>query len=356
MLHYSMKLGSFRFLPKSALGVDIGTSTIKVVELSRWGVRKSLKNYGEIRASVLYEKPFRTAEKSSLLLSSKDIARALRAILEEAKIESKKAVFSIPDFSSFFTHFELPPMTKDELPEAVQFEARKHIPLPFSEVTFDWQVLNAKRFAVGQQEPYKILMVAVPNELINQYQEIASLAKLELVALEAEVFGLLRSSLKDEKESLVVLDIGAQTTTINVVAGGILQTSYSIDIGGGSFSERISQSLSIAREQAEAKKKQEGLSSPDIRKVLSPLLDTIITEMNRVTAQFQGEGAAKIVLGGGSALLLGLAGYMKENTKKEVEMMDPFHSLFYPPVLEDTIKEMGPSYSVAVGMALRGLQ
>ncbi|MCH8048753.1 pilus assembly protein PilM [Patescibacteria group bacterium] len=208
-----MKLGSFKFIPKSFLGVDIGTSSIKVVELSRWGTKKSLKNYGEIRSEVLYDKPFRTAEKSSLLLSSKDIARALLGILEEAKIETKDAVFSIPDFSSFFTHFELPPMTKEELPEAVRYEARKHIPLPFSEVTFDWQILNKKRFGLPK-EPVRILMVAVPNELINQYQEIALLAKLRLSTLEAEVFGLIRSSLKNEEESVVMLDMGAQTTRL----------------------------------------------------------------------------------------------------------------------------------------------
>ena len=257
-----MKLGSFKFLPKSFLGVDIGTSTIKVAELSRWSTRKSLKNYGEMRSAVLYDKPFRTAEKSSLLLSSKDIARALRGILQEAKIETKQAVFSIPDFSSFFTHFELPHMTKEELPEAVKYEARKHVPLPFSEVTFDWQILNKKRFDLPK-EPIKILMVAVPNELINQYQEIASLAKLQLSTLEAEVFGLIRASLKNEKESMVVLDMGAQTTTINVVQQGVLQSSRSIDIGGGNLSERIAQSLSIGREAAEEKKMTEGLSSKE---------------------------------------------------------------------------------------------
>jgi len=352
-----MKLGSFTFLPQSALGVDIGTSTIKVVELSRWGPRKSLKNYGEMRSEVLYDKPFRTAEKSSLLLSSHDIARALRAILQEARIEkTKRAVFSIPDFSSFFTRFELPPMTKEELPSAIQFEARKHVPLPFSEVTFDWQVLNEKRFAVGKKEPYKILMVAVPNELINQYQEIATLAKLELAALEAEVFGLVRSSLRDSQDSAVLMDIGAQTTTINVVLGGALQTSHSVDIGGGSFTERISQSLSIDRAAAEARKLQEGLNSPEIQSVLAPLLDIIIAELSKVLGQFPGQEKVRIVLGGGSSLLLGLVEYMSYNTGREVEMMNPFRSLFYPPVLEDTIKKMGPSYGVAVGMAERGLQ
>ena len=350
-----MKLGSFKFLPKSFLGIDIGTSTIKVVELQRWGRRKNLKNYGEIRSEVLYDKPFRTAEKSSLLLSSKDIARALRGILEEAKIETKDAIFSIPDFSSFFTHFELPPMSKEELPEAVSYEARKHVPLPFSEITFDWQILNKKRFGLPK-EPVKILMVAVPNELINQYQEIARLAKLRLSTLEAEVFGLIRSSLKNEKESMVMLDMGAQTTTINVVRKGVLQSSRSIDIGGGSFTHRIAQSLSIGRKEAEEKKKKEGLLSKELKIILGPLVDTIVTEIKRATQELTEKEIQRVVLGGGSAMLPGLKEYLQESLKKEIELVYPFRSVFYPPVLEDTIKEMGPFYAVAVGMALRGLE
>lgn len=351
--------GSFKFLPKSFLGIDIGTSSLKVAELSRWGTRVSLQNYGEMESKALYDKPFRTADKNSLLLSSNDIARALRAIIEHSNIETKDAVFSIPDFSSFFTRFELPPMSKEELPEAVEYEARKHIPIPFSEVTFDWQVINQKRWTFGKGEPPHILLVAVPNELINQYQEIASLANLKLSALEAEVFGLIRSSLPEESSSVVVLDIGAQTTTINVVSGGVLQTSRSVDIGGGSFTERISQSLSIPREKAEEKKREKGLGDPDVLKILSPLLDTVETEIKRVGEEFgqtQKKEVQKIVLGGGSAHLVGLPEYFEQHLSKEVEIIDPFRSIFYPPVLESTMKHMGPSYAVAVGMALRGLE
>ena len=350
-----IKFGSFKFIPKSSLGIDIGTSTIKVVELSRWGTRKSLKNYGEMRSEVLYDKPFRTAEKSSLLLSSREIARAIRGILEEAKIETKNAVFSIPDFSSFFTHFELPAMTKEELPQAVQYEARKHVPLPFSEVTFDWHILNKKRFGLPK-EPIKILMVVVPNELINQYQNIASLAKLRLQALEAEVFGLIRCSQKDEKESLVVLDMGAQTTTINVVKKGVLQSSRSIEIGGGNLSERIAQSLSIGRKEAEEKKIATGLLSKELKTILAPLLDTVAVEIKVAIQEFKQEEIQRVVLGGGSARLPGLKEYLKESLKKEIELIDSFRTVFYPPVLEETIKKMGPGYAVAVGMALRGLE
>jgi type IV pilus assembly protein PilM len=348
-------LGSFKFLPGSFVGVDIGTSAIKVVELSRWGSRKSLKNYGEMRSEVLYEKPFRTAEKNSLLLSSSDIARALRGILQEAKIETRKVVFSIPDFSSFFARFELPHMTKEELSEAVKYEARKHVPLPFSEITFDWQILNKKRFTLPK-EPIKILMVAVPNELINQYQEIAALARMQLVALEAEVFGLIRSCVQSEKGSLILLDVGAQTTIVNVVSGGILQSSRSIDVGGAHFSERISQSLSIDRSTAEEKKIQQGLLEKDMHTVLTPLLDIMVEEIKVAINMSDEQDIQKVILSGGSALLKGFPEYLKERLKKDVELVNPFHSVFYPPLLEGIIKEMGPAYAVAVGMALRGLE
>ena len=350
-------LGSFKFLPRSSVGIDIGTSSLKVVELSRWGSRKSLKNYGEIQSSVLYDKPFRTFEKNTLILSSEDISRAIRAILQETKIETRSAVFSIPDFSSFFTYFELPAMTKEELSQAVQYEARKHVPLPFAEVTFDWQVIEKP--PASSKAPFKILLVAVPNEVINQYQEIAKGANLKLSALEAEVFGLIRSFFRDERAPAVVLDMGAQTTTINLVWRGQLRNSHGIDIAGNSFTERISQSLLIDFFKAQELKSQKGLLSPDIVSILSPLIDMIVTEIQNITQTFEereGVKIEKIVLGGGSARMPGLKEYLEKNLGREAEILDPFRSLFAPPILESTLKEMGPGYAVAIGMALRGLE
>ena len=336
------------------MGVDIGTSALKVIELSRWGDRRSLRNYGEIKAVTLYDKPFRTFEKNTLVLSSKDIARALRAIVEEAKIKTTKAVFSIPDFSSFFTSFELPPMTKEELSGAVDFEARKHVPLPLSEVVFDWQILSGR---VKENTPLKILLVAVPKEVVNQYQEIASLAKLELAALEAESFGLTRAVVRDAKESMIVLDIGAQSTTVNTVINGSLHFSRSLDIAGNAFTARISQSLSIQEKEAEQTKHAKGMHDERISEILIPLVDIIIEEIKKSAAQLPNQaGTIKLVLGGGAAMLPGLKLYMQKQTGIATDYASPFESVFYPPILEGTIKAMGPSYAVALGMAMRGTQ
>ena len=344
----------FKMAPKSFLGVDIGTSYIKIIELSRWGKRIKLENYGEISALAAYEKPFRTFEKSTLTLSSVNIVRAISAILEEAKIKTTKACFSIPDFSTFFTSFSLPSMTKEEFSEAVKYEARKHIPLPLSEVTLDWQKINEG----------KILLVAVPNEIIEQYQEIAQNSRLELLSLEAEVFGLARALVgekEEEKTTLGLIDIGARSTTVSIIEGETLKISHSFDTAGNDLTSNIAKGLNVSYEKAEELKKSHGLLPAEVntRNLLLPLIDLILTEVKKVFQNFfqtENKKVQKFILAGGSALLPGLSDYFSENLQMSVEIADPFANLYYPPILEKTLKEMGPSYAIAVGTALRGLK
>jgi len=353
-------------IPKKSLGIDIGTSSIKIVELSRRGERRKLENYGEIAASVLYQKPFRTFEKSTLLLSSQDVSRAIKAVMEEAKIKTRRTVFSIPDFSSFFTSFELPPMTEAELPQAVRYEARQHVPLPLAEVTLDWQVIEG-RVSDQKKTKLKILLVAVPNEVINQYRKIAEISRLKLLALEAEVFGLLRSLIQEEKKVVLLVDIGAQSTTSSIVEKGRLKMSYSFDMSGNELTEVISKGLGVDYKTAENLKEKYGIiaalstesPAPEVRQILLPLIDVILKEIEKISQNFyqtEGKEIQKIILAGASALLPGLKFYFQNHFKKEIEIANPFSNLFSPPILEKTLKEMGSSYAIAVGMALRGLE
>ncbi len=353
-----MVFNPFKMLiPKKFLGIDIGTSFIKIVEISRFGHRRKLENYGSLSASVLYEKPFRTFEKSTLLLSSNDIAKAIRAIIEEAKINTSQAIFSIPDFSTFFTNFELPPMSKEELSQAVRFQARQHVPVPLAEVTLDWQTIGDG----------KILLVAVPNEVINQYQEIARISQLELVALEAEVFSLVRPLVdKEEEGPIVLVDIGARSTTSNIIDRKVLKKSHSFDMSGNELTRVVSKGLNIGYSEAESLKKKYGIAGSgqdregqELRQILLPLIDVILKEVERVISNFyqkEKKEIQKVIIVGGTALLPGLEKYFRENLKKEVEIANPFSNIFYSPILEKTLKTMGPSYAIAVGAALRGLE
>ena len=347
-------------LSKRFLGIDIGTSYIKLVQISKLGHRKKLENYGVLPAAVLYEKPLRTFEKSTLLLSNQEIATAIKAIIEEAEIKTKQVIFSIPDFATFFTNFELPPMTKEELPQAVKYEARQHIPLPLAEVTLDWQIIESRPLD-EKKISFKILLAAVPNEVINQYQEIARISQLELIALEAEVFSLIRSLVREnEKRPIAILDIGAQSTTCSIVAQKVLKISHSFTISGNEFTKVISKSLSIDYFEAEKLEKEYGLKGrKEVKEILLPLIDIILRETGIIFNSFYqkaGGEVQKIILAGGWALLPGLKEYFADNLKIEIEIANPFADIFYPPILEKTLTELGPSFAIAVGASLRGLE
>ena len=349
-----------KFLPKKFLGIDIGTSAIKIVELSSFAGKIKLENYGEMAARVLYQEPFRTFEKSTLLLSAQDIPRVIKEILEEANIKTKESIFSIPDFATLFTTFELPPMTAEELPQAVSAEARKQVPVPLGEVTLDWQLIEG-RVSDKKDTKLKILLVAVPNEVISQYQQIAELSDLKLLSLEAEVFGLMRSLIeKKEKRVIGIIDIGARTTTCSIIEKRILKVSHSFDISGDDFTERIVKGLEMGEEMAENLKRKYGiLESKDMREILLPLIDIILRESEKIFRNFylkEGKEIDKIILAGGTALLPGILEYFRNYFKKEIEIANPFLKIFFPPILEKTLKEMGPAYAIAIGAALRGFE
>jgi type IV pilus assembly protein PilM len=358
-----MKLMKFpSFFPKSSVGIDIGTSEIKVVQLSSFAGRIKLENYGQISSKALYQKPFRTFEKSTLLLSTQDIVKAIKAIFEEAKIKTKTAYFSIPDFATFFTNFELPPMTKEEIPFAVESEARRHIPLPISEVVWDWQLIG-RRLVMGK-ERFRILLVSVPKEVVNQYTAIAKSLGIESISLEAEIFSLIRS-LSEKNKIVSIIDIGARTTSCSIIEGKTLKISRSFDLSQDEFVQAISKSLGIEQDLAEEMKKKYGLvgfeisEGKEIREILTPLINSLLRDIEQSFLRFkstEGKEVEKIILAGGGARLPGLLQYFQNYFKKEVEIANPFKKIYFPPILEETLNEIGPSFSIAVGLALRAFE
>ncbi len=356
----------FKIRPKKFLGIDIGTSSLRIVELERQGQTYRLINYGEIKTSAFREKSLKVFQKNSLALSNKQVAEAIQNIFEEAKIQTEEANFSIPDFCSFSTTFNLPVMGKDEVPEAVNYEVRPFIPLPLTAVTLDWFIIEGE----PSKTTLKILVVAIPNDVINQYQDIAQLAGLKLRILEAEVFALARSSIKDEREKEIIglIDIGARSTTCSIIEKGILKSNHSFNVAGNELAEVIAGSLNIERNRAEELEKKYGLvldssssgePSKEIRKILIPLIDSILEEIRKVFRSFyrqEGKKIEKIVLAGGLISMPGLKEYFSVELKKKVIIADPFLHIACPPILTETLKEIGPSYAIAVGLALKGLE
>jgi type IV pilus assembly protein PilM len=346
------------FFPKKMIGIDIGTASIKIVELSKWGHGKTLENYGEIKSVSLYKEPFRNIEKGSYLLSNYFVSRAIRAVLDEARIKTKAVIFSIPDFSTFCTSFELPPMPANEVPEAVYYNAPQYIPLPASETTLDWKLVGGT--PGDKHSSLKIFLIAIPNQTVQDYQKVAQLAGLDLYAVEAEALGLGRALVKNDRNCVCLVDIGVQSTTINIVDRQKMKKSYSVDFAGSQLTYAIASALGLGHTEAEELKNRQGLmsSKENISKTLYLLIDPLVIEVKKILADFyqeEGKEVDLIYLSGGTASLVGLKEYFSEVLKKKVEIPNCFSDLLYPPILEKTIEEISPSFSVATGVALGGL-
>ncbi len=358
-----MSLNPFANFHKSCLGIDIGSFSIKVVHLSRLGKNKHLKNYLKFQFPSQEDSFLKVFSDESLLLLSDKAGNILKNLLKKSKIKERNVFISIPDFSTFFTTFELPPMTKSELSKAVEFEARNHIPFSLSDVVFDWQEIKTKK-EKGKVVNHKILLIAVPTKVIHQYQRLASLCNLNIKGLESEIFALTRSSVNEvgKEEPVCLVDIGYTTTTMSIVKNGFLRTSHSFDISANDFTKVISQSLNINWPKAERIKSETGLDPRDkeIFPLLRPQVDLIFQKIDKVTQNFyqkEGEKVKKVILTGGASCLPGLKEYFKVFLKKDIYISNPFYAsnVSYHPLLENQLKKIGPSFAISLGLALRGV-
>ena len=352
------------------LGVDIGTNSIKAIELSSLGDGPKLENYGEVPVQGIEFNDSPSGEArangiSFLSSSTKEIAEAIASIKKEARFKNKESVFSIPDFSTFFTTFELPPMRQEEIAEAVKYKANKYVPLSLEEMKIDWAIIKGKpskkKSFFSKEETgtkLEILLVTVPTDVILKYQKIAKQAGLNILFLEAEVFGLIRSLIGKQKGAIILVDIGGRSTTCSLIEDGILKSSHSFDVSSNQFTYALSASLNIDYNEAERLKREIGIrKGTKEEQIIYPLIDLILREIRKISDSYSKEKnkISKIILSGGSSLMPGLQEYFQEQTGITAKTGDPFLDIDYPPSLKEILKEMGPSYAISVGSALKGL-
>lgn len=374
------------------LGIDIGTSSIKVVELERDNNYLSLANYGFIDGLDFFgEMPSNPNSPSSLKVSEGDVAIVLKQLLAAAKIKTKNAVISIPIFSSFLTMMELPILNQKELESAVPFEARAYIPVPLAEVVLDWMIIPAAspRLGSGQanavapapspvvsnspavsgstsvlgqsKEKVNILLIAVPKEVVAKYQRIAAAAELTLAGLEAESFSLARSLVGNDLGTIMVIDLGARATNLTIVDRGYIYMSHSADLSGREITKVISHGLGVALARAEELKKTSGVAATSAEKglaqVISPVIDKLVVEVERMNSSFfkkEKHRVEKVILCGGSANLPGVNEYLSRHLGLEAIIGNPFAKIKFEPILEPVLRrDLSPNLAVAAGLAMR---
>jgi type IV pilus assembly protein PilM len=341
----------------SIVGIDIGASSVKVVELKEADGRAILKTYGELKTAGYFKQVDheRVMGGGFLRFLDTDIGKMVADVVREAGVESKQAVFSIPSASSFITLVDFPRLQEHEIAEAIPFEAKKYVPIPTTEVSLGWEVIDE-----GDSAVVKVLLVAVPHEVIEKYKRIADYAKLELRALEIEHFAMIRSLVPREKRSVLVFNIGDHATNVAIVREGVLRLTHTIDRGAAEITKVLARGLGVAEERAEHFKKTIGLSDrpeeQEVSDIIAPLMDSLLHEVSRIINVYNRSSrdrVDKIVLGGGGANLRGLLDYSVKLFGFEVVLGNPFARVVYPAFMQPVLKELGPSFAVAVGLSLR---
>ena len=339
----------------SYLGIDIGSTSIKVVELKKEGNQNKLVSYGFSEHNQ--SKPNDWQKNIS------QTAELINNICAEAGMSSKSAISALPTFSVFSSVLNLSNIGEKDIPSAVHWEARKVIPLPLEEMILDWKRIENDDID-KKKGNIRVLLTGAPRTLVKKYIDIFKAAQISLLSLETETFSLIRSLLGSDKSTIMLVELGASTTDVTIVDRSIPMLNRSIDIGGINITNAISQKMGIDYAKAEQFKYDLGISAIEsadsqalkiIIEQITPIVNEIKYAINLYESKNQ-KKAEKLVLSGGSALLPSLVNYLSKILDTKVIIGDPWARITYPADLKPLLQEIGPRMSVAIGLALREME
>ncbi len=355
---------------ESVLGIDVGSSSVKVVQLAKKKGKAVLETYGEIALG-----PYTgTNLGRSAVLTDEKISEAISDVIRESNTTTKSSALSIPIASTFIIFMKIPTTDERKFAEMVPLEARKYIPVPVSEVTLDWWAIpkeesTMSEFQAGGTQEEKesgteILVVVITNDALSRNKAIQNLTGLTVGFSEVEIFSNLRACIESSLAPQMLIDFGASSTKAFIVERGILKASHVINRGSQDITLAISNSMNISFDEAEKIKRTRGIVAPEeesqsITDVSSITTDYIMAEAERFVLTYykkSGKKLSKVAITGGGALLKGMRERVQKSFETQVEIADPFSKVEYPAFLEEVLRNAGPEFSVAIGLALRKLQ
>lgn len=367
----SLLSGFFKKQGTSVLGIDIGSSSIKVVQLRKDKGRAILETYGELSLG-----PYAGVEIGRATnLPQEKIIEALADVLKEANVTTKNCGISIPSSSSLLSFIHMPVSEKSQLDAMVPIEARKYVPVPISEVSLDyWPIPKEENsFSEFEKTPASgdaprdtgtdIVLVVIHNDVLNRLSTISESTGLSTAFFEIEIFSSMRSVVDQSLDAELVFDMGAGSTKLYIIDRTVLRSSHTINRGSQEITLALSRSLGMPVGEAEHMKRSIGISPmpehKNLKEIIDLNLDYIFSETNRVIANYQhnyNKNLSRVILTGGGSLLKGFLESARTRFQTEVVLGDPFSKTEAPAFLTPVLKTAGPEFAVAIGIALRRLQ
>jgi len=346
------KLFSAKPKSRTSLGLDIGSSAVKIVELT-----------GNVDTLCLSK-----VGVAEILGDNKDsVITAIKKAFAEANIIPKafgtKVTIGVSGQSVIVRYIRVPKMSEEDLSASLKYEAAKHIPFDMNEVEFDFQILDN---AAKDTNLMEVLLVAVKKDLINQQLELLKACKLEPVVIDIDSFAIINAfehavlpTLEEKDKTISLINIGAQMTNISILDSGISKLTRDINIGGKDFSEAISEDSGVdikeAEEMKKSKKKSQKIVEP-IKSIAAKLIDEIRMSFDYYESQVPDKNIADIYLSGGSSQISIISDIMHEKIGIETHIWNATNNLKTPMNIEtEKRKKIHPLLPVAVGLALRSI-
>ena len=338
---------------KGVVGLDIGSNTIKVLELRNTKKGHQLKNVGE---AVLPHQSI-----VNKVISNPDaVADTLSVLIDDLRIKTKNVAISISGHSVIIKKVSMPNMSHNELTESIPWELEQYIPQSIQDVSYDYQVIPGET----PDGNIDVLIVAAKKDVTNSYISVVNEVGLNPVVVDVDVFALENMYEINYTESegvLALVNIGASVTNINILKDGVSIFTRDITVGGNQFTDWIIKELDCSYEEAESMKFAliSGEQNPQVERISHDFIDLICGEIKRTLEFFSStlwKGKIEtIMLGGGSSKVPGLKEMLTDMTESVVEKMNPFRAISYdtgdfdPDYLED----LAPKMNVVMGLALR---
>jgi type IV pilus assembly protein PilM len=346
-----------------AIGLDIGASSIKVVQLKLERESIVLETYGEVALG-----PYAgLAIGQATQLGDEKLLEAIADLFKEAKVSSKNATLAIDSSAVFVSVVRVPKVQDAELKTMMPLEAKKFLPIPLSEVQVDWWHVppTPAEIAAGDDVNVKsmdMVLAAVKNDVLEMYNRIVT--KLGFINTEFEIsgFSLIRSVVPRADGLMLCVDIGANQTSISLIRSNVVIDMHVLSKGSQDSTLQIAQSLAIPVENAEEVKRTFGYNgdaaNPYLKEVMELSSYPLFGEVARLSLMFErkyNQTIEGVILVGGGARLPGFMDMYGKVVHVPGRMGAPFDQVRIPEFLNDMMKQVGPSYAVAVGLALKKL-
>lgn len=343
---------------KLAVGLDIGSSSVKIVQLKERKGGFTLQAFGS--APLPPE-----AIVDGALMNSSAIVQAIQELVAKEKVKTKEVAIGVRGHSVIIKKISLPRMTQEELDESIQWEAEQYIPFDVKDVNIDTQILTPEADAAGQMD---VLLVAAKKDMINDYTAVCAEAGLTATVVDVDAFAVQNayeaSYDLDPAETAVLINVGAAVTNINILARGTTTFTRDITMGGNAFTEEIQKQLNISYDEAEALKvggqgETDAVVPQEVERVIAGVAEQLAGEIQRSLDFYSATAAdsriGKVLLSGGTARIPALFKILEARAGVPVEILNPFKNIEVDNRRFDpaAILAAAPSAAVGVGLALR---